>query len=142
MPKYQLTVTGDSLPELVGAVTEAAALLQEADAELTEAQPLPLPMPPAPDYVAAGLTEQQALEMRQRASGAAVYVPPAEAPPVMAGVPVANPQPAANGPAVPVCPIHAKEMVWKGGQLSARGKPLPLWSCPQPYCKEAIWPAR
>lgn len=161
-----MTVTADSLPELVGALTDAASLLQAGDhesglaAELAPlvngaaqaamtAAALPLPQPPPPDYVAAGLTAQQAYLAQQQAAGAAMYVPPQDAPPIGAGIaPVAVPQPQPAQPLQqpppnlprPFCQLHQKEMVWKGGGLSPRGKNLPLWSCPQPYCKEAVWP--
>jgi hypothetical protein len=43
---------------------------------------------------------------------------------------------------VPHCPIHQQPMIWKGGALSKNGKAMPLWSCPDTTCKQAIWPAR
>ena len=143
MRKYQLTVEADSLAELTGAVTEAAVLLQAGDtAELMTlaeapapalpngAEQPPLPTPP-PDYAAAGLTDWQAI--RARAAGAAATAP---APVAVSAVPAA----ALNAAGKPFCPIHQAEMVWKGGGLSKAGKGLPLWSCPDRSCREAIWP--
>lgn len=168
--KYVLTVQGDTLPELIGALLEAASVMSNADtgsAIAAELAPLaapfpdavagtpldvapypnsaippapqiqngaPLPTPP-PDYQAAGLTEWQA--MQARAAAAAVAPPPivpaAAAPP---------PNVAGAQPARPHCPVHLREMEWKGGVLSKSGKALPLWSCPDRNCREAIWPPR
>ena len=179
MPSYRITIEAQSLPELVGAVTEAASLLQSGDARqamVAEVAQLAAPFPdaiagtpldlapvglptPAPDYVAAGLTEHQQMRVRQAQSEPAAPMVQAMVPAAMAGMhPMTQVQaataPAAYQPAqtiaaaqaeatqVPFCPIHMLQMVWKGGAISKSGKQLPLWSCPEKTCREAIWADR
>jgi hypothetical protein len=163
--KYSLTITADSLAELTGAMTDAADLLQSGDARQTmvndvvqlavpamvEQPPMPessygpaLAMPPEPDYVAAGLTQHQAIQARQAFSQPTYQqmVTHAEGgPPPMQQQAQTHPQLAA-AQGQPFCPIHQQQMVWKGGALSKNGKALPLWSCPNKDCREAIWPPR
>lgn len=148
-----MTITADTLQELTGRLTEAAAVLQAGDqgvaivaelAPLAEApadngvRPAAIPTP-EPDYQAAGLTEWQAVQARA-AAPEAIYVPP-QAAVAVAPLPTAPAQaPAPTGP--PVCPLGHGVMVWKGGALSKSGKGLPLWSCSNANCREAIWPPR
>ena len=117
----------------------------------------PLPLPP-PDYQAAGLTEHQVMQVRQAQSqppppaqqqmaAAMAQMHPmtqAQAPtaPVMYAPPTTIVGAQQEAATVPFCPIHQKQMMWKGGGLSKNGKELPLWSCPDRSCREAIWPAR
>jgi hypothetical protein len=147
-----VTIEADSLPELVGALTSAADLLQSGDArqamvnevvqlavlaEPHAADQPPLPQPPAPDYVGTGLTDFQQMQVRQAQAQLQVPVPTSFAPPApaMATSPAQPDQ-------TPFCPIHQLHMIWKGGALSKNGKAMPLWSCPDTTCKQAIWPAR
>jgi hypothetical protein len=177
LARYSITIEADSLPELIGAVTSAADLLQSGDARqamvnevvqlavpaMIEQPPFPdgsyspaLAAPPEPDYVAAGLTQHQAIQARQAFSQPQV-LQPQMVPAQMAGMhpvtqlqaqsapPVYQPAQSAaeqRAQALPFCPIHQLEMVWKGGALSKNGKQMPLWSCPNKDCREAIWPPR
>ena len=145
MPRYQMTVAADSLGELIGQLVEMAALLEFSGSQLAMSaelaplaelpepahlQGIPLPVPP-PDYEATGLTNHQQMQVRQYQSQPAVAVVPA---PVMATSP-------ATPDGIPVCPIHQRPMTWKGGAISQKsGKSLPLWSCPDTNCRQAIWP--
>jgi hypothetical protein len=168
LPRYSLTVEADSLAELTGALTSAASMLQAGDASdalATELAPLaapqaqqaleqpPLPLPP-PDYAATGLTDWQAMQVRQAQSQPAAQAPaglpfhtlgelmaPPPAPQAPAPVAVATSPATPNG--VPHCPIHQREMTWKGGVINPKtGRQQPLWSCPDTACRQAIWPPR
>jgi hypothetical protein len=154
MSRYTLTIEAESLAELTGRVTEAAAQLQAGDADRTIARELaplaegePLPLPP-PNYQAAGLTEWQAAQVRAAQAELAVPpmpTPPPEYAPAVAAVAaqwVPPPQPAAVATAAPPCPLGHGAMEWKGGGLSKNGKGLPLWGCRRSDCREAIWPPR